>query len=112
MKTMKSFLVYLEPGDTGTNRRLNLARMLLIYTKQFELSHPYEALHYLFLLRNMKNSRNENLFVNCATELISEAQDYETLIGKLRSDGTRTPAIIDKFKVCSCILSIGCQNPE
>lgn len=44
-------LISVDPADKPPAKRLNFARLILLYVKRFELSDPRESLHYLFLLR-------------------------------------------------------------
>lgn len=44
-------LITVDPADKPPAKRLNLARLILLYVKRFESSDPKETLHYLFLLR-------------------------------------------------------------
>lgn len=45
------FSVSVDTDDPIPLRRLNLARLLLLYVRKFELSDPSDALHYYFFLR-------------------------------------------------------------
>lgn len=44
-------LVSREDSDPEGVRRLNLTRLILLYTRKFEVTDPCEALHYCFFLR-------------------------------------------------------------
>ncbi|TGZ51832.1 Nuclear pore protein [Temnothorax longispinosus] len=44
-------LISVDPADKPPAKRLNFARLILLYVKRFESSDPKEGLHYLFLLR-------------------------------------------------------------
>ena len=44
-------LVSREDTDPEGVRRLNLTRLILLYTRKFEVTDPCEALHYCFFLR-------------------------------------------------------------
>uniref|UniRef100_A0A6A7FYE9 Nuclear pore protein n=2 Tax=Hirondellea gigas TaxID=1518452 RepID=A0A6A7FYE9_9CRUS len=79
--------------------RLNLARLMLLYTRQFEATHPHEALHYCFLLKDQKTSTGEDVFLNCISELALHSREFDLMLGKLNDDGTRTPGIVDNFNV-------------
>ena len=47
---IQSALLSKEAGDRGCSRRLNLARLLMLYVKHFESTDPKEALQYLSLI--------------------------------------------------------------
>lgn len=77
-------------------QRLNLPRLLMIYTRKFELTDPREALNYLYFLRDEKHE-NESLFMQCTSELIRETGDYVLLLGGLNPDGSRRPGLVDRY---------------
>ena len=45
------FAVTTFSGDPPPSRRLNFARLIMSYTRKFEVTDPREALQYFFLLR-------------------------------------------------------------
>jgi len=55
-------LISVDPADKPPAKRLNFARLILLYVKRFESSDPKESLHYLFLLRY---NLNLHFFLNC-----------------------------------------------
>jgi len=83
--------------DRGCTRRLNLARLVMLYVKHFESTDPKEALQYFYFLRGMKGGRSENLFMSCVGELVLESREFDLLLGQLMQDGTRAPGLVDKF---------------
>jgi nuclear pore complex protein Nup93 len=40
-----------DPGDPSPLRRLNFARLVMMYTRKFEETDPREALQYFYFLR-------------------------------------------------------------
>lgn len=44
-------LISVDPADKTPAKRLNFARLILLYVKRFDSTDPKECLHYLFLLR-------------------------------------------------------------
>ncbi|XP_052817034.1 nuclear pore complex protein Nup93-like [Mya arenaria] len=88
-----------DPGDPIPQRRLNFARLIMMYTRKFEETDPREALQYFYFLRELRTSQNENLFMTCVSELVQETKEYEMLLGQLLKDGSRKPGAIDKFQV-------------
>ncbi|XP_054706353.1 nuclear pore complex protein Nup93-like [Uloborus diversus] len=86
-------------SDKTPMRRLNLSRLIMMYTKKFESTDPREALQYFYILRDMKSNRNINLFMACISELVLETKEYEMLLGKIEPDGCRKPGAIDKFLI-------------
>lgn len=95
--SIQSPLLSRDSGDRGCSRRLNLARLVMLYVKHFESTDPKEALQYFYFLREMKGGRSENLFMSCVGELVLESREFDLLLGQLMPDGTRTPGLVDKF---------------
>jgi nuclear pore complex protein Nup93 len=44
-------IVSVDPGDKPPARRLNLARLIMLYVSKFEATDPKEALQYYYFLR-------------------------------------------------------------
>ena len=76
-------------SDRGCSRRLNLARLVMLYVKHFESTDAKEALQYFYFLRGMKDSRSENLFMSCVGELVLQSRELDLFLGQLMLDGTR-----------------------
>lgn len=87
-----------ESSDPGPVRRLNFARLIMMYTRKFEVTDPREALQYFYFLRDFKNGQGDNLLTSCISELVLETKEFDMLLGQLLSDGTRRPGAIDKFQ--------------
>ncbi|CAH2240566.1 jg21040 [Pararge aegeria aegeria] len=87
-----------DTDDPVPLRRLNLARLILLYVRKFELSDPSDALNYYFFLRNLKDPSGKNLFMCCCTDLALESRDYDLLFGRMEaSTGLRTSGLLDQF---------------
>ncbi|XP_066595874.1 nuclear pore complex protein Nup93-like [Prorops nasuta] len=93
-------LISVDPADKPPTKRLNFARLILLYVKRFEASDPKETLHYLFLLRCMKDPYDRNMFAASAAEMVVEASptNRALLVGKIEMD-RRIPGIIDQFQI-------------
>ncbi|XP_058967670.1 nuclear pore complex protein Nup93 [Pocillopora verrucosa] len=96
-ESIQAQLLTSSPRDPQPNRRLNFARLIMSYTRKFEVTDPREALQYFFLLRGMNGPQGEDLFMSCVSELVLETREFEMLLGKLEPDGKRKPGCIDKF---------------
>lgn len=96
-ESIQAQLVTTFSGDPQPSRRLNFARLIMSYTRKFEVTDPREALQYFFLLRGMNGPQGEDLFMSCISELVLETREFEMLLGKLEPDGKRKPGCIDKF---------------
>ncbi|XP_023321821.1 nuclear pore complex protein Nup93 [Eurytemora carolleeae] len=90
-------LISRESSDKSPSRRLNVARLVILFVKHFESTDPREALQYYYFLREMKGGRSSNLFMSCVGELVLESREFDLLLGQLMPDGSRTPGLVDKF---------------
>ncbi|KAH9515701.1 Nucleoporin nup93 [Bulinus truncatus] len=86
-----------DPSDSYGLKRLNLARLVMMYTRKFEATDPREALQYFYFLRKLKTPNNEDLFMSCVSELVLETKEFDMLLGRLEKDGSRKPGAIDRF---------------
>lgn len=84
--------------DPKPMRRLNLARLVLLYVKKFEITDPAEALQYFYFLRNLRDPQGRNLFLVCVSDLAIECRDFDLLFGKIQENGVRSRGLIDKFE--------------
>ncbi|XP_072937002.1 nuclear pore complex protein Nup93-like [Epargyreus clarus] len=97
-RNVQAPLLSVDTDDPAPLRRLNLARLLLLYVRKFELSDPSDALHYYFFLRNLKDPSGKNLFMCCCTDLALESRDYDLLFGRMDANtGLRSPGLLDQF---------------
>jgi len=76
---------------------LNLARLIMMYTRKFEATDARDALQYFFFLRNLKSGSGDNLFMSCVSELVLETREFDMLLGRIEKDGSRKPGAIDRF---------------
>lgn len=67
-------------------RRLNFARVVLLYVRKFESTDPREALNYFYFLRNMRSATASgaaggnqdgagSLFMSCVSELALQSRN-------------------------------------
>ena len=65
-------------------RRLNFARVVLLYVRKFESTDPREALNYFYFLRNMRSAAGAaggnqdgagSLFMSCVSELALQSRN-------------------------------------
>ncbi|KAI1715918.1 nup93/Nic96 domain-containing protein [Ditylenchus destructor] len=82
---------------------LNLARIVLLYVKNFELTNVNFALNYCFFLNKFEldasvdNRGGRNLFESCVSRIVFLSNETERVLGRLNSQGERLPGLIDKF---------------
>ena len=99
-KLEKNYSFFLQA--TGSiAKRLNIARLVLLYVRKFEDTNPKEALHYFYFLRHLRKndedkSGSTNLFMSCVSELVLESREFDMLLGQILTDGSRSPGLIDK----------------
>ncbi|KAB7503673.1 Nuclear pore complex protein Nup93 [Armadillidium nasatum] len=93
-----------EEGDVEGFYRLNLVQLVKLYVKKFEITNLNEVLHYYYFLRNLKGC-SQNMFTECVSELVLQTREFDTLLGMLNTDGSRTPGLVDKFKVDVCEIA-------
>ncbi|XP_062141138.1 nuclear pore complex protein Nup93-1 [Drosophila sulfurigaster albostrigata] len=72
-------LLSADSDDPAPMRRLNLARLIIMYTKCFEQTDTNEALQYYYLLRNFKSHDGRNLMLSCICDLLVENCDDKLL---------------------------------
>uniref|UniRef100_A0A2A4JA62 Nuclear pore protein n=1 Tax=Heliothis virescens TaxID=7102 RepID=A0A2A4JA62_HELVI len=97
-RNVQAPLLSVDTDDPSPLRRLNLARLLLLYVRKFELTDPSDALHYYFFLRNLKDPSGKNLFMCCCTDLALESRDYDLLFGRMDAlTGLRSSGLLDQF---------------
>lgn len=90
-------LLSVDIEDPKPVRRLNLARLVMLYVNKFEISDPSEALQYYYFLRHLVDSSGKNLFLSCVADLVTENLNYELIFGRMQLSGIRSRGLIDQF---------------
>jgi len=90
-------LLSVDIEDAKPIRRLNMARLVMLYVSKFEISDPAEALQYFYFLRNLTDPDGKNLFLACVTDLVTENLNYDLIFGKIQQHGIRSRGLIDQF---------------
>lgn len=90
-------LISVDIEDPVPMRRLNIARLVMLYVKKFEITDPAEALQYFFFLRNLKDPEGRNLFLVCVTDLVIECRDYDLIFGKMMPTGVTCGGLFQQF---------------
>ncbi|XP_026668793.1 nuclear pore complex protein Nup93-like isoform X2 [Ceratina calcarata] len=93
-------LISVDPADKPPAKRLNFARLILLYVRRFDSTDPKECLHYLFLLRFMNDPHDRNMFAASAAEMVVDASpaNRTKLVGRIEKD-RRVPGDLDEFQV-------------
>lgn len=120
---MLSFVVVSRNDTDPLNfRRLNFARLLLLYTRKFESSNPCQAVNYYFFLHDLPSSATDpgtpaasdssmpsSMFVQCVAEVAIQTGEYDLLLGVIPQPTSvgegagamhpllRHPGAIDRF---------------
>jgi nuclear pore complex protein Nup93 len=90
-------LLSVDVEDPKPVRRLNIARLVMLYVNKFEISDPAEALQYYYFLRHLTDSDSKNLFLSCVADLVTENLNYELIFGRMQLNGIRSRGLIDQF---------------
>ncbi|KAH8864347.1 Nuclear pore complex protein Nup93 [Schistosoma japonicum] len=121
---LHSPLVIRNEYDPTGFRRLNLARLIMLYTRKFEATDPEKALMYYYMLSDVQvtaeksseeksnttilnglhnitferlDAKNHNLFVQCVCELALGNKELDLLLGCVSENDIRKPGAIDRF---------------
>ncbi|VDK47297.1 unnamed protein product, partial [Cylicostephanus goldi] len=75
----------------------NIARLLVSYTKEFELDDVARALDYWSLLKGLQTPSGSDVFEMAVSRAIYLTGKADEIIGALGPDGKRSPALIDEY---------------
>lgn len=80
-------------------RRLNLATLVMTFTRKFESTDPQEALQYFYFLRDIRlPGASDSLFISCVSGLVRESREFGMLLGRIDPQtGQKKSGAIDKF---------------
>lgn len=129
------FVVSIDIEDPIPLRRLNVARLIMLYVRNFEITDPAEALQYFYFLRyeifpnlftvsiiishfnhffllvrsNKRDPDGRNLFLTCVSDLVIECRDYDLLFGKMQRNSIRSRGLIDQFESIEIDVRKACE---
>ncbi|KAK6053384.1 nucleoporin interacting component [Cooperia oncophora] len=96
-----------------TKCSFNIARLLVSYTKEFELDDVARALDYWFLLKGLQTPTGSDVFEMAVSRAVYLTGQADAIIGTLGPDGKRTPALIDEYlEDCNYIISRVAHDTE
>ncbi|VDL82165.1 unnamed protein product [Nippostrongylus brasiliensis] len=96
-----------------TKCSFNIARLLVSYTKEFELDDVGRALDYWCLLTGLRTPSGSDVFEMAVSRAVYLTGQAEAIIGELGPDGKRTPALIDEYmEDCTDIISRVAHDTE
>uniref|UniRef100_A0A5K3F567 Nuclear pore protein n=2 Tax=Mesocestoides corti TaxID=53468 RepID=A0A5K3F567_MESCO len=87
-------------SDPSGFRRLNFVRLLLLYTRKFEIDNPALCVNYYYFLHELSSEERgapTNLFVRCVAELAIQTGEFDLILGVPGPGGVRQPGAIDRF---------------
>ncbi|KAI9580747.1 nuclear pore complex protein Nup93-1-like [Glossina fuscipes] len=96
-RSVEEPLLSVDIKDSVPKRRLNLARLIMLYVKKFEMTDPAETLQYYYFLRNLNDSDGRNLFLVCVSRLAIECRNYDLLFGKMMPNGVPSGGLLQQF---------------
>ncbi|KRY53792.1 Nuclear pore complex protein Nup93 [Trichinella britovi] len=79
--------------------RLNLVRLVVSYTSQFENQSPSVALKYFYLLRRFHDHNQNSMFAVCFEKLLRQQADRNHLLGWIDETGLHKLGCIDSYKL-------------
>ncbi|RCN50541.1 hypothetical protein ANCCAN_03395 [Ancylostoma caninum] len=75
----------------------NIARLLVSYTKEFELDDVARALDYWSLLKGLKTPSGSDVFEMAVSRAVYLTGQADAIIGTLGPNGKRSPGLIDEY---------------
>uniref|UniRef100_A0A0K0DAI5 Nuclear pore protein n=1 Tax=Angiostrongylus cantonensis TaxID=6313 RepID=A0A0K0DAI5_ANGCA len=80
-----------------TKCSFNMARLLVSYTKEFELDDYARALDYWFILKGIRTPSGSDVFEMAVSRAVYLTGQTDAIIGTLGPKRKRTPALIDEY---------------
>ncbi|KJH45284.1 nucleoporin interacting component [Dictyocaulus viviparus] len=80
-----------------TKCSFNIARLLVSYSKEFELDDYSRALDYWFLLKGIRTPSGSDVFEMAVSRAVYLTGKSDIIIGTFATDGRRTRALIDEY---------------
>ncbi|CAH1388430.1 unnamed protein product [Nezara viridula] len=97
-KSINAPLLVIDESDKPPMRRLNLPRLVLMYTRAFENSDPKETLHYYYTLRKLPANNDRNAFETCIINHVVENKQYDLILGRVDPYSGVVPGLLSIFK--------------
>ncbi|CAL2029994.1 unnamed protein product [Caenorhabditis brenneri] len=83
--------------NDATKCHLNLARLIVAYTKNFELIDVPRSLDYWFLLKGITTPTGSDVFEMAVSRSVYLTGQSDAILGKLTPDGRREKGLIDEY---------------
>uniref|UniRef100_A0A8R1V4D7 Nuclear pore protein n=1 Tax=Pristionchus pacificus TaxID=54126 RepID=A0A8R1V4D7_PRIPA len=86
---------------TPTRCQLNLARLINIYTKTFELTDIPRSLDYWYFLKGVEGPTRGDIFETAVSRAVYLTGEIGLILGKRTKEGGRTAGLIDDYEVAA-----------
>ncbi|GMT28865.1 hypothetical protein PFISCL1PPCAC_20162, partial [Pristionchus fissidentatus] len=80
-----------------TRCQLNLARLINVYTKSFELTDIPRSLDYWYFLKGISGPTRGDIFETAVSRAVYLTSEDGLILGKRTKEGKRTPGLIDDY---------------
>ncbi|GMR54050.1 hypothetical protein PMAYCL1PPCAC_24245, partial [Pristionchus mayeri] len=84
---------------TPTRSHLNLARLINVYTKAFELTDIPRSLDYWYFLKGVEGPTRGDIFETAVSRAVYLTNEDGLILGKRTKEGRRTQGLIDDYDV-------------
>lgn len=84
-------------ANDATKCHLNLARLIVAYTKNFELIDVPRSLDYWFLLKGITTPTGSDVFEMAVSRSVYLTGQCDAILGRLTADGRREKGLIDEY---------------
>uniref|UniRef100_A0A1I8AK17 Nuclear pore protein n=1 Tax=Steinernema glaseri TaxID=37863 RepID=A0A1I8AK17_9BILA len=98
VEDVKQPLIVINERDYS-KAKINFARVMLLYVKNFEIPNPDVALDYYYFLNKMKLplDKSGNLFEACVSRIVHISGQTSEILGTFDEDGNRQHGLIDRY---------------
>uniref|UniRef100_A0A1B6C656 Nuclear pore protein n=1 Tax=Clastoptera arizonana TaxID=38151 RepID=A0A1B6C656_9HEMI len=96
----------LDKDDPIPMLRLNFVSLIKFYIRRFDNHHVFETLNYYFCLRKFNDIQGDNVFASCVVDYLIRTRRFNTVLGHLQANGTRSLGLIDRFQASKENLNI------
>ncbi|CAJ0945270.1 unnamed protein product, partial [Mesorhabditis belari] len=88
----------LNSTDQSVDASISLARLLVAYTKPFEMDDIETTLDYFYILKDQKTAQGRDIFESAVSRVLYLTGEVRKVIGEIKSS-KRTAALIDNYDI-------------
>ncbi|CAJ0921937.1 unnamed protein product, partial [Mesorhabditis belari] len=88
----------LNSTDQSVDASISLARLLVAYTKPFEMDAIETTLDYFYIIKDQKTALGRDIFESAVSRVLYLTGEVRKVIGEIKSS-KRTPALIDNYDI-------------